>query len=257
MHAEVEFPAAAILAFAMVLARMAGLFAFVPLPSSGAGPSAARIFLAVACTIALFPCWPTLSAIWVDVGSVAMLLISELALGVSIGLMVGFVAEAFTFGAQVLSFQAGYAYATAVDPTSEADSDVLPVVAQLMSGLLFLLTGLHRVVIKIFAESLQRYPPGTFISNRGFAQSVIELGSGIFSVGLRLSLPVIGLLLMSEVAVGLVGRINSHLHLAQQATSAKMLITLATLASVLVAVPALYESWAAEVLLSIRKSFGH
>ena len=179
-----------------------------------------------------------------------------MALGASIGLMVGFIAEAFTFGAQVLSFQAGYAYATAVDPTSEADSDVLPVLIQLMSGLLFFLTGLHRALIRVLAESLERYPPGSFLADQSLAQTITKLGSSIFSVGLRLSLPVIGLLLMSEVALGLVGRINSQLHLAQQAMPAKMLITLATLAAVLAVVPALYESWAAEVLLSIRKTFG-
>ncbi len=76
--------------------------------------------------------------------------------------MVSFITEFLTFGAQILGLQAGYGYASVVDPTTQADSDVLPVLAQLTGGLLFFTTGLHRYVISAFAASLERYPPGQF-----------------------------------------------------------------------------------------------
>ncbi len=108
----------------------------------------------------LFPRWPAVDASQLTIGSLCLILVSEMALGTGIGLLVSFISEALTVGAQILSLQAGFAYASEVDPTSQADSDVLPVLAQLMAGLLFFTTGLHRMVIQAFADSLRTLSAG-------------------------------------------------------------------------------------------------
>ena len=43
------------------------------------------------------------------------------------------------------------------------------------------------------------------------AQMVIELGANVFTIGLRLALPILGLLLMTEIALALVGRMTTQL----------------------------------------------
>lgn len=257
MRGELTLSVSTLFSFVFVLVRMLGAFVFVPLPERDAGPSAARIVLALACTITLFPRWPAVNANGLTAGSLSLILLSEVALGTGIGLLVSFVSEALTLGAQVLSLQAGYAYASTVDPTSQADSEVLAVLAQLMAGMLFFITGLHRMVIQAFADSLDRFPPGIFSLDRNLASTIIHVGSGMFSVGLRLAFPVLGLLLMSEILLGLMGRISSQLHLGQQAGPLKMLISLATLTTILAVVPRLYEAFASDVFRYIRHDFGH
>ncbi len=255
MHAELTISASTLIAFMLVLSRMVGVFVFVPLPVREAGPSVARIAFGFATALALFPRWPSIDARDLTLGTFAAWLISEAALGTAMGLMVSFITEFLTFGAQILGLQAGYGYASVVDPTTQADSDVLPVLAQLTAGLLFFTTGLHRYVISAFAASLERYPPGQFAVTQDLVTTVIKLSSNIFSVGLRLALPVIGLLLMAEIALALLSRINSQLHVGMQAFPAKMLLTLATLASVFVIVPVLYQAFATEVFENIRRNF--
>ncbi len=255
MPVELSIPASTLIAFILVLARMVGAFVFVPMPVKEAGPGVARIVFAVASAIALFPEWPSIDARGVTLGTMVAWLSVEAALGMAIGLMVSFITESLTFGAQILGLQAGYGYASVVDPSTQADSDVLPVMAQLAGGLLFFTTGLHRYVITAFAASLDRFPPGQFAITHDLASAIIRLSSNVFSVGLRLALPIIGLLLMTEIALALLGRINSQLHLGMQAFPAKMLLTLATLVSVLLVVPVLYQAFAAEVLENIRRNF--
>lgn len=257
MHGELTLSVSTLFGFLFVLTRMLGAFVFVPLPERDAGPSAARVVLALASTMTLFPRWPAVDPNNLTISTMLLLLLSEMGLGTALGLLVGFVSEALTLGAQVLSLQAGYAYASAVDPTSQADSNVLPVTAQLLAGMLFFSIGLHRFVIQAFADSLDRFPPGVFTLNRNIATSLIQIGSGMFSVGLRLAFPVIGLLLMSDILLGLMGRISSQLQLGQQAGPVKMLISLATLTTVLTVVPRLYEAYASEVFRLIRHDFGH
>ena len=254
MHAELSFPLALPLAFVLVLSRMAGAFVFVPMPYVDAGPPVARIVFAFASTIALFPRWPVIDPSSVTVGTMTGWVISEAALGLSIGLMVSFLAEALIMGAQLLGLQAGYGYASVIDPTTQADSDVLQVLAQLTGGLLFFSSGLDRFVIRAFALSLERYPPGGFLITKGLAQTVIELGSNIFTVGLRLAFPILGLLLMIEISLALVGRISTQLHLGVSASPIKMMMTLITLVAVLKIAPQLYEGYATQVFSAIQHS---
>ncbi len=255
MHADLTLSASALLAFALVLSRMAGVFVFVPLPTQDAGPAPARIAIALAATLAMLPRWPVLDADSVTLGVMALWMISELALGTAMGLMVAFISESLTFGAQVLGLQAGYGYASVVDPTTQADSNVLPVLAQLVAGLLFFTTGLHRFVISAFAASLDSYPPGNFTLSRDFAKTVVQLGSSIFSAGLRLAFPIIGLLLMTDIALGVLGRINTQLQMGSNAFPIKMLLTLLMLASVIAVAPSLYQANASEVFRALRATF--
>ncbi|MFL6414952.1 MAG: flagellar biosynthetic protein FliR [Bryobacteraceae bacterium] len=252
MHNDLTLSASTLLGFALVLSRMAGVFVFIPMPSQDAGPGVGRIAIALACTLALFSRWPAVETGNTGIALLALWMISELALGTAIGLMVSFISESLTFGAQVLGLQAGYGYASVVDPTTQADSNVLPVLVQLTAGLLFFTTGLHRYVIAAFAESLNAYPPGSFVLNRQFATTVVQLGSSIFTVGLRLALPVVALLLLTDLALGVIGRISSQLQMGSNAFPLKMLLTLFTLVTTLAVAPSLYESFSAKVFESLQ-----
>lgn len=214
----------------------------------------ARVVLSVGCTIALFPAWPHVQVEEADIGLICLWMLAELAFGATIGLAVAFLAEALTFGAQVIGLQAGYGYASVVDPTTQAESDVLPVMAQLIAGLLFFTTGLHRLIIRAFAESVSRYPPGSFSISKGLVGAVTTLAAGMFSIGLRLALPILGLLFMADISLALVGRVNSQLHLGMHAFPVKMLIALFVLSLVVALCPALYQSYAADALRTIHRN---
>jgi flagellar biosynthesis protein FliR len=257
MHADLTLSASTLLAFALVLSRISGVFVYIPFPTQDTGPAPARVAIALATTLALLPRWPVIDANNLTLGKMALWMVSELALGTAMGLMIAFISESLTFGAQVLSLQAGYGYASVVDPTTQADSNVLPVVAQLTAGLLFFTTGLHRFVISAFAASLDSYPPGNFTVSQDFARTVVQLGATLFSTGLRLAFPVIGLLLMTDISLGVLGRINTQLQMGGNAFPVKMLLTLVMLAAVVAVAPSLYEAYSSEVFRTIRATFVH
>jgi flagellar biosynthetic protein FliR len=255
MHGELAIPASTVLAFGLVLIRFIGIFILIPMPAKDAAPGTARIIFALAATLALFPCWPQVDVAEATIGIVLGWVVSEMALGLAIGLMVTFLAEAMTFGAQVLSQQAGYSYASTVDPMTQADSDVLPAATQVVAGLLFFTTGLHRTVIGVLASTLSAYPPGQFQLTRNLATTVVRLSANTFEFGLRLALPIIGLLLMTDLALGLVGRLNSQIQLSTQAFPVKMMLNLLAVTAVFAAAPLLYESFAAQITEALRKYF--
>ena len=121
---------------------------------------------------------------------------AEASVGLAIGVSVSIALEAFAISAQIMGLQAGYSYATTVDPNSEGDSGILLVLAQMFAGMLFFALGLDRETLRLFAQSLDKVPAGAFVLGLPAAQIVIRLGASLFAVGMRLALPVVALLIL-------------------------------------------------------------
>ncbi len=256
MPSEMSLPFATLYSFLVVLARISGAVIFTPIPGVSSLAEPARVVLALSITMALTPLWPTVPAN-PGIGLLAGWLISEAALGITIGLVVSFLSEAFAVFGQMVALQAGYSFASTVDPNTQADSGVILVLAQTISSLLFFALGLHRQVIGIFANSLSTQPPGSFALTKVTADSVIHLSSTIFSTGLRMALPVIALLVMVDLALALLGRINSQLQLLSLAFPAKMLAGLALLTAIAGLFPRVYSTYASRLFEALPAVTGH
>jgi flagellar biosynthetic protein FliR len=241
MAADPVFAASITLGFLLTLVRVAGVFVFVPLPGMTGTLQPARILLAGGITIALFPEWPQVSAD-VSAGQFLFWIVTEAALGIGIGLCLAFVAESFNIGAQVMGMQAGYAFASMVDPNTQADSSVLVIFAQLSAGLLFFTLGLDREVLRIFARSLETHPAGSFTLTSGAAGHVLTLGSTMFSTGIRLALPLIAIMIMVDISLALLGRVNAQLQLITIAFPVKMMVSLLLLGWLISLLPAMYRA---------------
>jgi flagellar biosynthetic protein FliR len=252
MGTELRLDAGTLYAFLLVLARVSGTFIFVPLPGIKAGPEAARAVLAVGLTFALVSRWPVVDASAVNVMLLTGWILAEAALGIAVGLAVAFLAEGFQMGAQIISLQAGYTFATTIDPTSGADSAVLLTVAQLAAGLLFFVTGLDREVLLAVAQSLSSQVPGHVALAPSMVNRLIQTGASIFTTGLRLALPLLSLLLMVEISLALLARLNSQLHLMMLAFPIKMLLSLALFAWLLVILPRAFAQSAGQAIQLVR-----
>jgi flagellar biosynthetic protein FliR len=256
MHASPAIPTSVLYGFLLVLARISGVFVFLPLPGLEAGPSAAKITLAMILTFGMYSRWPALDHVPESMLQVAGWMVAEAAIGVATGLAVAFLIEAVTFAAQAISTQAGFAYASTIDPNTEADSTVLILLAQLTSGLLFFAMGFDRVLLTILARSLETHQPGAFIASRATVEGLLTLGSSIFSTGVHLALPLMTLLFLIDLSIGLLGHLNSQLQLIALAFPAKMLTALAALSFLVLLIPKLYQQLGASTFTALGRLLG-
>lgn len=232
MPGDVSLSLETLFGFLLVLARVGGAFAIVPLPGISAGPQPARVIVTLGFTMALFPMWPAVAVNELTAGRMLVWMLSEAAFGITVGLAVAFLIETLLVASQVFGLQAGYSYASTIDPSTEADSNVLLVFSHLLGGLLFFALGLDRQVIRVFAASLASHAPGSFALGAQTADVVLALGASMFTTGLRLAMPVVALLLLVDIALALLSRINQQLQLLTLAFPAKMMATLAFLAAI-------------------------
>jgi flagellar biosynthetic protein FliR len=246
--------------FLLVLTRVAATFIFVPLPQLRNSSAAARVVLALAITVALQSVWPSvpvslnggLAELWLLLER----MVAEAGYGIAIGLVVALLGETFTLMMQILGIQAGYGYSTTIDPSSEADSGVLVVLAQLTSWLMFLAFGLERHVIRALARSLEMYPAGAFAISPEARSAVLNLGYSVLTTAFRLALPVIALLLLVDLTFALFGKLHAQLQLLSLAFPAKMLATLGMLAMLSHVFPRIYEGIAAKSVSALMRLAG-
>ncbi len=245
-----------VLSFLLTLSRIVGTFAFIPIPGIKSGPDAARILVAVALTIALFPFWPAPPEAHLSGGTVTVWILSELTVGAGAGLAVGFLLEGFQFTGQMIAQQAGYAFATTIDPGSQADSGVLLVIAQLFGGCLFFAAGLDLQVLRCLAASLQSIPPGSYTVSSSAVQSMIHLGGGVFTLGLRLAMPEMALLLFIDLCFAILGRMLPQIQFLPLSFPLKMLAGILVLSLTLSVFPGVSQRAAQNVVVYLSGMAG-
>ncbi len=252
MQANLQIPLHTVQAFVLVLMRVGGLFIFAPIPGIANTPGPARAVLSAMLALALYPKWPALQGADPDIGRLIFWSLSELALGITVGLMISLVMELFAFGAQAVSLPAGYTYASAVDPNTHAESNVLVILAQLTGGLFFFALNLHHQLIALLAQSLETYPPGQFAITEPVAQQMIRVGSAVFQLGLGLVLPILALMAMIDIALALLGRLNSQLQVVTLSFPIKMGVALVLLAAFGPIMPRLFDHAAGQAMTTLR-----
>ena len=83
--------------------------------------------------------------------------------GLTIGVAVAFLLEGIQLAAQIVGLQAGYSFASTIDPTTQADTTTLQIMAQLLAGLLFFALGLDRQVLRRAGlEPADRFRSGSY-----------------------------------------------------------------------------------------------
>jgi flagellar biosynthetic protein FliR len=253
MGTELTLSVGTLFGFLLVLTRISGVFVFVPIPGIQAGSQPARVMLSLATTLALFHLWPATH----PENSTPMLLVgqilSEAALGIAVGIAVSFLSEMLQMGAQIIGLQAGYTFASTVDPTTGADSPILISLTQICAGLLFFGIGLDRQILEAFANSFTTRPAGEFVTNLPMARLLLQTGSSIFSTGIRLVLPMMALLIIVDISLALLARLNAQLHLMTLAFPIKMLLSLALLSALVMVFPRLYTQSSHEIMQLVRK----
>jgi flagellar biosynthesis protein FliR len=254
MH--VEAPVALVFSFLSVWARVAGMFTFLPVPGLKSPFDPPRIFLGLLITIGLAPKWPETNSAAMTPSGLAALVIQEAAFGLCCGLSVLFVLEVFQFAAQVLAQQAGFSYASTIDPTNDTDSGVLLIICQLLCGWLSIAAGLDRQLITLIASSLDHVPPGSFNPAWANFEELSRLAGHIFSTGLRLALPAVAVFLVLDVLLAILSRLEQQLQLTSILFPAKTAGALLAATYVIAAFPGTLESLLRDCFRVLRATAG-
>lgn len=202
-----------LISFVWPLARILALLAATPVLGNTAVPARVKIGLGVLITLVIAPTIGTLPKI--DPASLEGLLVlsQQIVIGLAMGFAMRIVFSAVEMAGEIAGLQMGLGFAAFFSPHSEGSTLVVGKFLGLLATLAFLSVNGHLLVISVLAESFNVFP----ISAEPFLvtgwKTLIDWGSRIFLVGLKLALPVVASLLIVNLALGILTRAAPQLNI--------------------------------------------
>lgn len=145
-------------------------------------------------------------------GPFMILVVSELLLGLLLGLVARLIFTAVEFGATVIGFQMGFAAANIFDPQNERQLALISQFQNVFAILIFLAINGHHIFFQTAVLSYEILPPGGISFSGEAVPYLMQLTSHMFTIGVQFSAPVITVLLLSGLILGILSRVFPQLN---------------------------------------------
>lgn len=229
-------------------ARVSGLMVFCPFLGSDAVPIPVKAGLTVLLTVILHPLHGP-AALALGSWQWAQTMVSELLVGLLLGIVANFLFEAALLAGQILGVQIGYSLATVFDPQTNADTPVLSEFHQMAALLIFLQLNVHHWLLRALVRSFAYLPPGGAHATLAMAGGLLQAAGGIFLTGVQIAAPSLVATLIADMALGFLGKASPQLPVLFIGLAVKNLVGLSALIAAIAYWPRVFSQ---QFVLAIR-----
>ena len=215
----------------------AALFA-APLFGAKSVPVQVRIIMAGALAALIANWLPVQSPTMAVSFALAISVIQEIIIGISLGFVLQAAFAAPLIGAEIISGTMGMAIATAIDPNSGSQSSALGQFFGVVLTLIFLAVGGHLLWLRLVIESYALLPPDGGVAAAEVGWQIASFAAQVFATALAIALPVTLILLVVQMMTGVLSRSAPSLNLFALGLPSGVL---AGLAALIAALPVLQE----------------
>jgi flagellar biosynthetic protein FliR len=211
--------------FGMIFARVSGLIFIAPVFSAASVTSQMKLIFIFVISVVLYTVVrPVLPPLGNNPGEYMLLITSQVLMGLLIGYMITLIFAAFQMAGEIFSVQVGLSFSEVLDPQSQVSSPILGTLKNTIGLLLFVAVdfemdglrapGLHHM-FRALAYSFKAAPaiPMDMQTLGGILATMDQLMGLLFLTALHIGIPVIGILFISSVALGLMGRMAPQMNL--------------------------------------------
>lgn len=195
------------LVFTLVLTRMSGLVMTAPIFGTREVPLQVRGLLAFVASLLVMPTqWSVPLASPPTLIHYALLVGSELLVGLCLGLGIDILFSGIHLAGQVIGQMSGLMLADVYDPTLEDSFPIFSKLLFLVTMAVFVCIGGHRLVMAGLLDTFRTIPPGQAALPEQFIWTLESLVTQSFALALRASAPACASLLLVTVVLALIGR---------------------------------------------------
>lgn len=213
--------------FLIGMVRFSGFFINVPVFGEGIIPMRVKAGLSALCSALVLPhlrvtqVLPALS-----LPGYGLMIVRELALGFTIGFVVLMSVECLKFAGELIGMQIGFSFVQVMDPESSKSLSIVSEFLQVFMTLTFLVLGGHLLLLGAFARSFDIVPLSGLVLQGGQISEIVKISVMIFFTGLQVALPIIAVILLGDVALGIIARTVPRLNIFQVGFALKIAIGL-------------------------------
>ena len=193
--------------------RVLALFGALPVLSQRNVPVRVRValaFLIAFCAQATLPAMPLIA---LDSAAAFFVVIQQLLIGVSLGFAVRIVFAAIELAGELIGLQMGLNFAGFFDPATGGQGTALGRFFGISVSWLFIVINGHLLLIAAVVQSFDAFPVGP--EPFAFVRSVQPQvwGAELFKLGLWIALPLTGMLLFTNLVLGIVSRVAQQMNI--------------------------------------------
>lgn len=193
--------------FALILCRIAGLFAALPVFGGRRLPTRIKIVAVLAITLV---CMPILQLapppVPKDAFSVGLMVLREVMIGLTLAFITQVIFAAVEFSGQIIGLQMGFSISSIIDPAMGNQTQVMSVMQTLLATLFFLSLNIHHTFIRAIVDSFTIIPLGGWQMSEALIRFLVKVTGDVFILGVRLAAPVMVTLLLASVVLGVMAR---------------------------------------------------
>lgn len=198
-------------AFLVLISRIGGLLAAVPVLSGRAVPLKVKGALVLALGVVLAP-MVRLPVVPYDPFVLAAGLVSEMVIGLAIGLAVRLFFGALEVAGEMVGVQMGFGVVQLLDPATSRQTPILAQYFTLVASLVFLSLNGHMLLVATIVSSYDTIPAFGASLPSGAGDDILRLCQHMFIVGLRLAAPVLIIILLINILLAILGRAVSQIN---------------------------------------------
>ncbi|MBM7854223.1 flagellar biosynthetic protein FliR [Desulfohalotomaculum tongense] len=162
-----------------------------------------------------------------------LMVLSEAAVGLAMGIVCTMVFNALRMAGQMIDLQIGYAMSQMMDPVSGSMNTLLGRFLYFLSLAALLCMDGHHGLIWGLAKSYQVLPLNSAEMSGDVAVFVIRVFADTITMALKVAIPVISVLLMTDIALGVMGRTAPQMNIFMLGFPFKIMLGLVSLAVLL------------------------
>lgn len=195
-------------AFILVLIRVSSIILMIPVFGDALVPAMVKWGLSLLIALLLFPLVKSGIALPADLAALPLMLKigGEVLIGISIGFTARFIFAGIQLAGELLGFQMGFSMASVIDPMSNLQVTILAEFQYLIGVLLFMGVNAHHIFITAIAESFRIIVPMHANHAGELLYVMIQLSQEVFMIALKLSAPIMAVLLFTSLGMGVVAR---------------------------------------------------
>lgn len=207
------------------------MFLTAPLLNNRAIPQQAKVGLAFAITLILFPFHSAHFVVPTDLIQFAVVGAQELMIGLILGFVADLVFISLQFAGEFVSIQMGLSMTTVLDPDAGIQVPVIGQIFFYFGIFLFLGLNIHHALILGLNHSFDVLPLGQFFKSSGMmCERFLYLTGQMFSMALLVAAPVMGILFVSEIALAFVAKVMPQMNIFMVGMPLKLIMGLVTIA---------------------------
>lgn len=226
-------------ALIMVFLRLIGFFTITPVFFPKGTPIILRVAFVLTLSYMLIPGidYSQISNINNTMGFIANCS-SEIITGLALGFMTELCFMALRLGGSYMDVQIGFSMISMLDPNTNSNSTLIERLLYWTGLILFFMVDGHHMLIRQLIDSFNAVGLGRFILNQETASIIIEVFIQFFIMGLKIAIPIVLIIIITELTLGLVGRAVPQLNVMILGLPLKIIVGLTTL---ILAMPIIFK----------------